>query len=71
MAHTEATYLAWVDCSSLPNAVDRFLEKGVSVYSGAQFGDARFVRINFGTQRSVLEEALRRITSASTPSPRG
>jgi putative C-S lyase len=71
MAHTEATYLAWVDCSALPNAVDRFLEKGVSVYSGAQFGDARFVRINFGTQRSVLEEALRRITSASTPSPRG
>ena len=71
MAHTEATYLAWVDCSSLPGAVERFLDKGVSVYSGAQFGDERFVRINFGTQRKMLEEALRRIRSASTPSPRG
>jgi cystathionine beta-lyase len=75
MAHVEATYLAWIDCSSLENAADRFLEKGVAVYPGAQFGDARFVRLNFGTQRKVLEEALGRIssslTTSSTPSPRG
>jgi len=71
MAHVEATYLAWVDCSSLDNAADRFLEKGVAVYPGAQFGDARFIRLNFGTQRKLLEEALRRIKSASRPSPRG
>lgn len=71
MAHIEATYLAWIDCSSLQDAADLFLEKGVSVYPGAQFGDGRFVRLNFGTQRKTLEEALRRIRSASTPSPRG
>jgi cystathionine beta-lyase len=47
----------------------------VAVYPGAQFGDDRHVRVNFGTQRKQLEEAVRRmraaLTSASTPSPRG
>jgi cystathionine beta-lyase len=71
MAHVEATYLAWVDCSSLENAADLFLRNGVAVYPGAQFGDDRFVRLNFGTQRKRLEEALKRIKNASTPSPRG
>jgi len=35
------------------------------------FGDPRFVRLNFGTQRARLEQALERIRSASRPSPRG
>ena len=71
MAHTEATYLAWIDCSSLEDAAGLFLKHGVSVYSGAQFGDARFIRLNFGTQRVILEEALRRIRTASRQSPTG
>jgi len=71
MAHVEATYLAWIDCSAIPDAADLFLRNGVAVYPGAQFGDPRFVRLNFGTQRKVLKEALKRITSASRPSPRG
>lgn len=71
MAHVEATYLAWINVSSIPDAAQRFLKHGVSVYSGEQFGDPRFVRLNFGTQRKVLEEALRRIKSASTQSPTG
>jgi bifunctional pyridoxal-dependent enzyme with beta-cystathionase and maltose regulon repressor activities len=71
MAHVEATYLAWIDCSTIPDAADLFLRNGVAVYPGAQFGDPRFVRLNFGTQRRILQEALKRITSASTPSPRG
>jgi cysteine-S-conjugate beta-lyase len=71
MAHVEATYLAWIDCASIPDAADLFLHNGVAVYPGAQFGDPRFVRLNFGTQRSLVREALRRITSASKPSPRG
>ena len=71
MAHVEATYLAWIDCSAVPNAAAAFLKNGVAVYPGEQFGDARFVRLNFGTQRATLEEALKRIRSASTPSPRG
>jgi cystathionine beta-lyase len=71
MAHVEATFLAWIDCSSIPDAADLFLRNGVAVYRGAQFGDARFIRLNFGTQRARLQEALRRIRSASRPSPRG
>jgi cysteine-S-conjugate beta-lyase len=71
MAHVEATYLAWIDCSRVKDAAERFLEKGVAVYAGTQFGEPGFIRLNFGTQRSRLQEALKRITSASTPSPRG
>ena len=73
MAHVEATYLAWVDCSSLgvADAHEHFLRRGVALSPGAQFGDARFVRLNFGTQRATLEKALARIRNASTPSPRG
>ena len=71
MAHIEATYLAWIDCSGLKDAADVFLKNGVAVYPGTQFGDERFIRLNFGTQRKTLEEALRRIRNASTQNPRG
>jgi len=66
MAHVEATYLAWIDCAGLgvedPQAL--FLEHGVALSPGAQFGTPRFVRLNFGTQRARLEAALTRMTSA-------
>jgi cysteine-S-conjugate beta-lyase len=75
LAHVEATYLAWIDCSTLENAADLFLKNGVAVYPGAQFGDARFVRLNFGTQRALLSKALGRIEQAiktsSRQNPRG
>lgn len=73
LAHVEATYLAWIDASGLgvadPHA--HFLRQGVALSPGSQFGDARFVRLNFGTQKARLAEALKRISSASRPSPRG
>jgi cystathionine beta-lyase len=73
LAHVEATYLAWIDASGLgvadPHA--HFLRHGVALSPGSQFGDARFVRLNFGTQKARLAEALKRISSASRPSPRG
>ena len=42
MAHVEATYLAWIDCSALgiPDAHDFFLQHGVALSPGSQFGDA-------------------------------
>lgn len=66
MAHVEATYLAWIDCSGLAGADPHalFLERGVALSPGAQFGDARFVRLNFGTQRARLREALARMRAA-------
>ena len=66
MAHVEATYLAWIDCSGLSSADPHalFLEHGVALSPGAQFGEPRFVRLNFGTQRARLREALARMRAA-------
>jgi cystathionine beta-lyase len=63
MAHVEATYLAWIDCSGLgvPDPQAYFRERGVALSPGAQFGDAGFVRLNFGTRRALLGEALARM----------
>jgi cysteine-S-conjugate beta-lyase len=71
LAHIEATYLAWIDCSGVDNAWELYLKHGVALSPGAQFGDSRFVRLNFGTQRAVLQKALERIKNASRQSPRG
>jgi cystathionine beta-lyase len=67
LAHVEATYLAWIDASSLVTADPQrsFLEAGVAVSPGAQFGETRFVRLNFATQRVRLAEALRRMRAAA------
>jgi cystathionine beta-lyase len=66
MAHVEATYLAWIDCSALgTNPYEYFLENGVALSPGAQFGAPRFVRLNFATQRARLAEALRRMRAAA------
>jgi cystathionine beta-lyase len=66
LAHIEATYLAWIDCSTLNvrDPHELFLQHGVALSPGSQFGDARFVRLNFGTQRARLEQALARIRNA-------
>jgi len=63
MAHVEATYLAWIDTSGLELAdpFKHYLEKGVALSPGAQFGAPDFVRLNFGTQRALLEKALQRM----------
>jgi putative C-S lyase len=66
MAHVEATYLAWIDASGLdvPDAHAHFLAHGVALSPGTQFGAPGYVRLNFGTQRVRLEEALARMASA-------
>jgi cystathionine beta-lyase len=65
-AHLEATYLAWIDCSGLgladPHA--HFLKHGLGLSPGADFGAPQFVRLNFGTQRKVLEKAMARFEEA-------
>jgi putative C-S lyase len=66
MARVQATYLAWIDCGSLaaPDPYELFLRHGVALSPGTQFGAPRFVRLNFGTQRARLLEALRRMRQA-------
>jgi len=73
MAHVEATYLAWIDCASLgvKDPYQHFLERGVALSPGSQFGAPQFVRLNFATQRARLGEALRRMgAAAERPAPR-
>ena len=64
--HLEATYLSWIDCSGLgvPDPHAHFLEHGLALSPGADFGAPRFVRFNFGTQRKLLREALSRFERA-------
>jgi cystathionine beta-lyase len=66
----EATYLAWLDRRSLglgESPARAFLERGrVAVNDGARFGDPGrgFVRLNFGTSRALLTEAVTRMAAA-------
>lgn len=62
----EATYLAWIDVSGLKlNNPPIFFEKaGIGMSPGADFGDDRFMRMNFGCNRAQVEEAVQRIRTA-------
>jgi bifunctional pyridoxal-dependent enzyme with beta-cystathionase and maltose regulon repressor activities len=66
VARVEASSLAWIDCSALncadPHAL--FLGAGVALSPGSQFNAPQFVRLNFGTQRALLEQAMDRMALA-------
>jgi aminotransferase/cystathionine beta-lyase len=66
LAKTEASYLAWIDCSTLgcadPHAL--FLSFGLALSPGTQFNAPQFVRLNFGTQRALLAQAMDRMALA-------
>lgn len=66
ISSSEATYLAWIDVSASGlngDEMERLLlsEAKVRISSGADYGAPGFIRINYATQRSRLEEALERI----------
>jgi cystathionine beta-lyase len=67
MHHVEATYLAWIDARRIDkNYPGRYFERfGVGLSEGSEFGFPGFVRLNFGCQRSLLQEALQRIKRAT------
>lgn len=67
MSRVEATYLAWIDARGVPKAHQRFLDHGVALSPGEQFGAPGFVRLNFGTQRERLRQALQRMRRALPP----
>jgi cystathionine beta-lyase len=65
-----ATYLAWLDCTDLklnPCPYDFFLKEAkVALSDGGKFGaeSREFVRLNFGTSRRILKQALDRMCNA-------
>ncbi|MFC3152078.1 MalY/PatB family protein [Litoribrevibacter euphylliae] len=68
MLHIEATFLAWIDASGLglENPAKYFESYGVGFSPGSDFGNDQFIRLNFGCQRALLEEAFARIRRAIT-----
>ncbi|MBK9019486.1 MAG: putative C-S lyase [Sulfuritalea sp.] len=70
MRPVEATYLAWIDAREfaadhgIAHPARYFEEHGLGLSDGADFGAPGFVRLNFGTRRALLDEALRRLGSA-------
>ncbi len=67
VTHCEATYLAWMDCTSLKldNPYKYFLdEMNVSFVDGECFGDRQFVRINFACVYDQLVDVMDRLEKA-------
>lgn len=66
MTSPQATYLGWVDASALPveNPTLFFQKAGLGFSPGADFGEKKFVRINFGCTSATLEEAIKRMDAA-------
>lgn len=69
MVMPQGTYLAWLDCSGLDVAdVQQFFlqQAKVALSPGPDFGIGleRFVRMNFGCPRALLEEGLARMERA-------
>jgi cystathionine beta-lyase len=72
MRPVEATYLAWIDArefaadKGIGNPALYFEQHGLGLSDGADFGTSGFVRLNFGTRRALLDEALARLSRAVT-----
>ena len=66
MVHLEATYLAWIDVSALQldSPHQFFLEAGIGISDGKDFGNPNYIRLNFGCPKSRLEDAIKRINHA-------
>ncbi|MBI5898015.1 MAG: putative C-S lyase [Rhodocyclales bacterium] len=70
MRPVEATYLAWIDARDfaadhgISNPAQYFESHGLGLSDGADFGAPGFVRLNFGTRRALLDEALARLARA-------
>jgi len=68
MDDVQATYLAWIDATSLEQSDPArfFEESGVGLSDGKEFAGPGYVRLNFGCPRQTLLEGLDRIKSAVT-----
>ena len=65
----QATYLAWIDASSVDalNPLPAFECHGVGVSDGRDFGLPGWVRLNFGCSTEMVNEAIRRLAPLLRP----
>lgn len=65
MTPPSATYLAWIDCRSLPvdDPAAAFEAAGLGLSDGRHFGAPGFVRLNFGCPRATLDRGLQRLAA--------
>ncbi len=68
---TEATFLMWLDCKGMEMPHDKLLDfffykAKLGLNDGLSFGDAGagFMRLNVGTSKEVLKEAMKRLLHA-------
>lgn len=66
MTRVEGTYLGWLDLRELglDAPAEHFERHGLGLNDGAAFGQAGFVRFNFGCPRTTLEAGLVRLERA-------
>lgn len=65
--HLQATYLMWVDFRAYGDEVDaKFFREKAKVFltDGEEFGQKGYVRINLGTQKAIIGQALDRMEEA-------
>lgn len=62
----EATYLAWlnIEALQLEHPAAFFEAAGVGLSDGGPFGDARYLRLNFGCPEATVREGLARMSAA-------
>lgn len=65
----EGTYFLWLDFSpsGLNDPYGTLLEAGVELSPGGKFGNDQYLRLNFASPRSQLEQAVSRILSKLSP----
>ena len=70
MPHLAATYLAWLNISALnlANPPATFEQYGVGMSAGSSFGDANYMRLNFGCSPDLLQKIITRLHTASEQS---
>lgn len=67
MPHLPATYLAWLNIGALKlhNPPKHFESFGVGMSAGADFGDADYMRLNFGCTPKLLNQIITRLKRAA------
>ena len=63
MPHLASTYLAWLNVAALrlADAPAHFTQHGLGMSSGGDFGDADYMRLNFGCSPALLQQMIERL----------